>query len=205
MNDNTKRKLSKLICKILRHDAELKKLPININGYMKIEILINYLNKIKNFTQVNFNDIQEIVNKDKKKRYSLKKINNYIYIRANQGHSIKKIKLDLIEIIDFNDIPICIHGTYLNKIEIIKKEGLSRMNRNHIHMSINLPELSDQIISGMRQSCNAIIWIDVEKAMDQGIKFFKSENNVILSSGNEEGKIPSSCFKYITDRNKKLI
>lgn len=35
----------------------------------------------------------------------------------------------------------------------------------------------------MRQSCTVFIEVDVAKAMNDGIEFFISENNVILSRG----------------------
>jgi 2'-phosphotransferase len=40
-----------------------------------------------------------------------------------------------------------------------------------------------QVISGMRGSCNLYIEIDMAKAMADGIKFYLSKNNVILSDG----------------------
>lgn len=46
------------------------------------------------------------------------------------------------------------------------------------------------MISGMRASSDVYIYIDYEKALADGIKFFKSTNGVILSPGNEKGEIP---------------
>lgn len=39
------------------------------------------------------------------------------------------------------------------------------------------------VISGMRATCNAFIDIDMEKAMKDGVEFYLSKNNVILSRG----------------------
>jgi len=39
------------------------------------------------------------------------------------------------------------------------------------------------VISGARLTCDAFIEIDVEKAMEDGIEFYRSDNGVILSSG----------------------
>jgi 2'-phosphotransferase len=56
------------------------------------------------------------------------------------------------------------------------------MARTHIHFAIGYP--GDQnVISGMRFSSEIIIEIDVPKAMQAGITFQKSKNNVILSKG----------------------
>ena len=35
----------------------------------------------------------------------------------------------------------------------------------------------------MRNSCNVMIEVDIEKSMKDGIKWYISQNNVILSSG----------------------
>lgn len=45
------------------------------------------------------------------------------------------------------------------------------------------PKIDGMVISGMRSSCNTYIEIDMEKAMSEGVKFYLSENNVILSNG----------------------
>ena len=47
------------------------------------------------------------------------------------------------------------------------------MKRNHIHFAAG--ELgTDGVISGMRSSAQVYIYIDVHKAMENGIQFFRS-------------------------------
>jgi 2'-phosphotransferase len=71
---------------------------------------------------------------------------------------------DLVPILNASEIPTIIHGTYFKNWSKIKAEGLSRMNRLHIHFSPG--ELGDsQVISGMRSSCELYIYIDTEKAV----------------------------------------
>ena len=41
----------------------------------------------------------------------------------------------------------------------------------------------DEDTSGFKSKSNALIWINMEKAMADGIKFYRSNNDVILSSG----------------------
>lgn len=69
------------------------------------------------------------------------------------------------------------------------------MNRNHIHLAPGLPEES-QVISGMRSNCNVFIFIDGDLAMKDGIEFFKSANNVILTKG-MNGLLPLKYFKTV--------
>jgi hypothetical protein len=70
----------------------------------------------------------------------------------------------LIPICHASEIPTVIHGTYFKNWTKIKTEGLSRMNRLHIHFSPG--ETGDsQVVSGMRSSCQLYIYIDAEKAL----------------------------------------
>lgn len=67
------------------------------------------------------------------------------------------------------------------------------MNRQHIHCAKGMP---GEVISGMRESSKVVIEIDVAKAMKDGIKFFESENGVILSAG-IDGIIAPQYFKNV--------
>ena len=49
----------------------------------------------------------------------------------------------------------------------------------------------------MRSSCDVFIEINLAKAIEAGIKFFISNNGVILSPGNEEGFIPTEFFSSV--------
>ena len=55
----------------------------------------------------------------------------------------------------------------------------------------------------MRKSCDVFIYIDSEKAMKAGITFQKSANGVILTSGNDQGKIPVDLIAQATTRDGK--
>eukprot|EP00455_Lapot_gusevi_P028757 TRINITY_DN3079_c0_g1_i1.p1 TRINITY_DN3079_c0_g1~~TRINITY_DN3079_c0_g1_i1.p1 ORF type:complete len:100 (-),score=24.37 TRINITY_DN3079_c0_g1_i1:152-412(-) len=56
---------------------------------------------------------------------------------------------------------------------------------------------SAEVISGMRADCDLVIYVDVAAAMAAGIKFFVSDNQVILSEGDEGGFIPSRFFSRV--------
>jgi len=98
-------------------------------------------------------------------------------VGANQGHNKDVLLEELKEPID-----LCVHGTYNKFIDQITKEGLKTMSRKHIHFSIGYA-YDDKVISGMRKSCDIFIEIDMKKAMEDGIKFYKSNNGVILTNG----------------------
>ncbi|PWA22312.1 hypothetical protein CCH79_00012560, partial [Gambusia affinis] len=86
-----------------------------------------------------------------------------------------------------------VHGSYLRNWPSIRQQGLSRMNRTHIHLSTGLPG-EDGVISGMRKNCDLAVFIDVPRALADGIEFFWSENAVLLTAGDAEGKLLPKYF-----------
>ena len=186
------RRESMFMSKILRHQAINYGLKIRSDGYVEISKLL----KIGSLTKLTLDDIEKIVAEDNKNRFRIS--DDKKYIRANQGHSIECVDDDLLleKILDHTNIPVCIHGTDSKALEFIKKEGLHIMGRNHIHFSSG--KLGEEgVISGMRKNCKVFVYIDTEKAMKNGIKFFKSANGVILSPGNWDGYIIPEYFKTI--------
>ena len=50
---------------------------------------------------------------------------------------------------------------------------------------------------GMRQSSQILIYVDVQKALDAGIKFFLSSNGVVLTEGDERGFLRPEYFARV--------
>eukprot|EP00924_Labyrinthula_sp_SR-Ha-C_P010047 snap_masked-scaffold_40-processed-gene-0.21-mRNA-1 protein AED:0.01 eAED:0.01 QI:0/-1/0/1/-1/1/1/0/222 len=210
-------RLSRQLSKILRHSAISEGLTIGNDGFVSIPDLLS-LSKLKNHT---FNDLIQVTLENNKNRYAVQKgevilsreeletllkQNNpsaeEFYIRANQGHSIKSINPELLltPIISANQITACIHGTYEDKWNLIKKTGLSRMNRNNIHFSEHLPGNSVRQTTGIRKSATVYIYINLQKAFEDGILFYKSANGVILSSG-IDGYLPTKYFLQVIQKS----
>lgn len=206
-------RLSRSLTSILRHNAVKNKIPIESNGFVLISDLLSN-NMFKN------NSLEEIffeVKSNDKKRFQLAYSNGEIIeddfnleemlakdsspssykIRAVQGHSLENIKTEelLTPILSAIEISQCIHGTFHKFLPLIKESGLSKMKRNHIHFTTSLPQ-DGQAISGMRKSCEVAIYLDIEKAMADGIKFYLSNNGVILTEG-LNGVITEEYFQKV--------
>lgn len=195
-NNDPDTRLSRFLSKVLRHQAKEFGLDISSDGYVCVSDMLN-LQFLKS-SKTTVEDIKRVVENNDKKRYTLSLIDDKLYIRANQGHSIAVENLELKPLVSNGDFPngIAVHGTtkraWLNGI---KDQGLSRMKRNHIHMASGLNG-SDGVISGMRKNLvdPVHIYIDIPKALNAGIKFYASDNGVILSPGNQDGFIPIDLF-----------
>jgi len=191
--NNQYEKFSRYLSLILRHKAIDMNIEMDSQGYVLVSDILKLGCKI-NDKLATINDIKNVVENNDKKRFSLLEKNNELYIRANQGHSnLLANVLNDDEMLEEIKIPLsnCIHGTYKKFLDSIQKNGLNKMTRKHIHFTTNIDK--NTVISGMRSSCQVAIFIDMQKAMNDNIKFYKSSNNVILC----EGPLDPKYFKTI--------
>lgn len=191
--------ISKSLSYLLRHGAVKEGLDIDANGYVNVERLLQHQRLKTNKTTIA--DIRRIVEDNDKQRFSLAEIGGELKLCANQGHSIHLVADTNLILLNRDTVPKQVyHGTYKRKLPLIfASGGLSRMNRNHIHFA---SEISD--VSGIRRNCDALIYVDVDKCFEEGISFYKSKNNVILTHGDKMGMIKTHLFQKIIDPKTRL-
>jgi len=183
----------------LRHGAVKEGLNIDNEGFVSVPELLTFLHK-NNSDIDTLEKLQNIAQKDSKQRFLLVQRDDIWFIRANQGHSISTVTEDALTLItDPNAYPDIIHGTFRKNLESIKLTGLSRMKRNHIHLSSGM-----DASSGIRKTGNVFIYIDLPLAMSEGVKFYISDNGVILTPGNDDGVLLPKYFKQIVARSESV-
>ena len=116
------------------------------------------------------------------------------------GHSITVEELSLRPLTSLEDCPKAVHGTFRKNLSSILRTGLKPMTRQHIHFSKMEPPASGVDVSGIRGTCDVLIFLDVEKALRGGIALFESTNGVILSPGGAAGCIEPGYFAKVVDR-----
>lgn len=195
--------MSRYLSYLLRHGAVKEGLPIDDEGYVAVTDLLALLSKNNNtFTTLEkhannytFTTLQNITNNDLKGRFSLIQRDNEWFMRANQGHSVASVtESALTPITDPDSVPNAVHGTFRKHLSSILENGLSRMERNHIHFA-----QTATAESGVRKSATVFIYVDLSKAINEGIKFYLSENGVILTPGDENGFLLPKYFKTVVD------
>lgn len=149
----------------MRHNPESIGITLDNQGWTDIELLIE---KIK----ITREDLDYVVTNNSKKRFSIS--DNNQRIRANQGHSVN-IELGLNEKIPPH---VLYHGTAVNNLEKITSEGLSKMNRNHVHLSSDI-DTAKQV--GSRHGKPVVLVVDCEQMIAHDIKFYQSDNGVWLT------------------------
>ncbi|KAJ8720448.1 hypothetical protein PYW07_012491 [Mythimna separata] len=192
LRNNKDKQLSKSLSWLLRHGAVREGFKLSPEGYLDVNAILLH----KTFRgKYNTSDIERVVSSNDKQRFKLRRnpSTNCLEIKANQGHTITEVSdTELIPITEpkYNTV---IHGTYLKCWPQIKNEGLSRMKRKHIHLARGT--LKDaSVISGLRRGAEVHIYIDLAGALADAIKFYESENGVILTSGNEKGYLEPKYF-----------
>ena len=128
-------------------------------------------------------------------------------IRANQGHSIAIDSAALLIPItlEAGNVPeTCVHGTYFAFYgEILKSGGLKKMGRNHVHFGTGIPE-DGGVVSGMRGDAEVLIFVDVKRCLEEEpeMKWWVSENGVVLTEGDGEGVVGTRFWKRVEGRRE---
>lgn len=198
MNDQNRLiRTSKFLSYLLRHGAAESNLTMTNDGYVPVESILN-LPKSAPY-QMNLDLIKTVVNSNDKKRFEIKQLDHsgQWLIRACQGHSLKNLDETKMmkPLTDASQFEVIVHGTFRKFWHLIQIEGLKRMTRNHIHFATGY----QNVISGMRKSCEVFIELDLAKCLSDDIKFFLSPNGVVLSAG-IEGVIEPKYFKKVLVR-----
>lgn len=162
--------LSKIVSFALRHKPEEYGLVLDQNGWADIDdLLFSIHKKHPQYALISHKDLASMISSDTKKRHEL----NERKIRALYGHTIKNIiKKNSTE-------PPCVlyHGTSSKNVDLIKKEGLKKMERQYVHLS------SDPIqavrVAARKTKTPVLLTIRAKDAFLRGVEFC-TEGNVWL-------------------------
>jgi 2'-phosphotransferase len=188
---------SRLLVKLLRH--HLSEFKHDAEGFVDVRFIIPRLCTTKRL--MTLSDIRELVkfdNEFSKQRLCLIEDAHGAKIRANQGHSNVDDLTAIYERIT-TPSPWLVHGTKSTVVDAIKRTGLSRMGRTHIHCIdwLSFKE-NGKAISGFRASSDMVAFVDMIAAMKAGIIFERSQNQVVLTKGDENGVIPVQFLEFKT-------
>jgi 2'-phosphotransferase len=191
------KQLARRLTQLLRH-GKPRKLPLRPDGFVQLQAVRN----VPGFSSIDHRLAAAIVAEDNKQRFALEQSDDgEWWIRANQGHTVQGLNDDelLTRIVDPDEIPVVVHGTYHAAWPLIRAQGLSRMKRNHVHFAKGLPK-EKGVISGMRATAEILIYLDARKALAHGVELFESANGVVLTPGlGARGIVPTECFERVVD------
>ena len=202
--------ISKALTRILRHTASDLGLNVRSDGFFSVPAVMA-LRELRSLGCTRC-DVEEIARDDDKQRFELRLADDgedeagELLIRSVQGHSMKAIEDDsLLRRLNAwdTDLPeACVHGTYFRHMSSILRDGLrpggGQGSRKHVHFAPLEPG-DGRVISGMRGDCDIAIWVDLPRALGDGIPFFLSKNQVVLSPGDLNEIVPAKYFLKAKD------
>jgi len=181
MNEKEKIKASRFLSFILRHKPDAINIVLDNNGWASVQELLANMQNTK--YKITFGQLKDIVDTDDKKRYSFN--DDFTKIRASQGHSVE-IDLNLAPVIPPD---VLYHGTAVNNVDVIKKQGLQKMSRQYVHLSKD-EETAKTV--GARHGYPIILIINAKDMYDDGYSFYLSDNGVWLTDN-----IPAKYIKIL--------
>jgi len=170
MNATTKKRISKFLSLVLRHNPQTIGIELDEQGWVGVDELLEAL--AKNRRSVTRAQLEEVVNSNDKQRFSFSE--DGAKIRAKQGHSVK---VDLGYSPSVPPETLC-HGTPDRFVDLIKSGGLKKMKRHHVHMHADQSLATDV---GSRRGRPVLLVVRAREMHDAGFEFFVTENDVWLT------------------------
>ncbi|KAL2156059.1 hypothetical protein VTH82DRAFT_804 [Thermothelomyces myriococcoides] len=219
--------LSKALSRLLRHQATSAGIELDREGYARLDKVLQWP-PLRSLAPT-FSEIVDAVHNSDKQRFAIKPNPatnpdldessadpSHWLIRANQGHSIKLDSEHLLRPLALPSPegelpegavaipPVVVHGTYFAFWPaIVASGGLRPMGRNHVHFSTGLPEEAGGVISGMRRDAELLVYVDVAASLRDGaMRWWISDNGVVLTEGNADGLVPLRYFKEVVGRRQ---
>ncbi len=170
MNEKQTKSISKFMSLVLRHQPETIGITLDENGWTDVQELLTRMSQHKQ--PITLAQLREVVETNDKKRFSFSE--DGTKIRASQGHSVEvSLGLDPVTPPEY-----LYHGTVARFLDSIKKEGLQKMSRQHLHLS---KDRETAVNVGSRRGAPYILTIRTGQMHRDGFLFYLSDNGVWLT------------------------
>ena len=158
---------SRYLSYLLRHHPEEKGLKLDKYGWCNVNQLLVALNMTQD-------ELDDIVDNNTRYVYN----DDKTCIKAAHGHSVN-VSYDEVKALPPEHL---YHGTSRKFLESIKKNGLQKMSRDAIHLSIS-KEVAKNV--ALRHTNHNMLYVmifelDIKSMLKDGYNFYKSEDGVWL-------------------------
>ncbi len=169
MSDKHK-KTSKFLSLVLRHQPELVGVTLDAAGWVSVADLLDGCRRQGH--AISPDELREIVRTSDKQRFALSE--DGTRIRANQGHSVP------VELGYEPATPpeVLYHGTAQKYLDPIRREGLKKGERHHVHLSERV-ETARAV--GSRHGRLVLLEVAAGRMTRDGHTFHRTPNGVWLT------------------------
>ena len=162
--------VSKFLSLVLRHKPEEVGITLDPAGWVAVDTLLEAMGA--QGTRISREDLDRIVAGSDKQRFAFSE--DRTRIRANQGHSVEvELGYEPAE-----PPEMLYHGTAEKYVESIRREGLLKRARHHVHLS---PTRETASAVGSRHGKLVLLGVRSGAMHRDGHAFFKTPNNVWLT------------------------
>lgn len=181
INERSLRQLSRTVSHALRHKPWLYELELDSQGWVSVVSLLESLRLERpEWRGLSPADLQEMIRCSDKQRHEFREGR----IRAIYGHSLP----GKLARVPAEPPPILYHGTSPQVVQEIMIRGLLPMNRQYIHLSVDL-ETATAV--GRRKSQKpSILHVAAAEAHGNGVQFYLGDAKVWLAD-----EIPSRFIR----------
>ena len=169
MNTKTMKRISKLMSLALRHRPQVLGLELDEGGWCEVTQLVAALKRRE--AGFDRSRLELVVAENDKKRFAFSEDGQRI--RANQGHSIT-VDLGYQQLEPPEEL---YHGTATHFLASIRKKGLIKGQRHHVHLSADV-QTAQQV--GVRLGKLSLLRVRSGAMHRSGHPFFRSDNGVWL-------------------------
>jgi putative RNA 2'-phosphotransferase len=170
MDKRRQTKISKFLSYVLRHNPDSIGIQLDNGGWVDVSELLQAAEQ-KGFP-ITEGELKTVVKQSDKQRFSFNE--DATRIRANYGHSIS------IELGYNPEVPpnVLYHGTAAKNIKAISVNGLTKGNRQYVHLSPD-PETAKSV--GQRHGKPLILEVLSGRMHSDGYRFYHSSSNIWLT------------------------
>ncbi len=172
--------LSKFLSLVLRHQPDKIGITLDDAGWTSVDDLLEAMRQ--SGRKVNRETLDHVVATNDKQRFTFSE--DRTMIRANQGHSVE-VELGYEPA---NPPEYLLHGTPATAVDVIRREGLKKMNRHHVHLHA---EAATAETVGARRGVPVLLRIRSQQMASEGFLFFVTTNNVWLTD-----HVPASFIEF---------
>ncbi|MCL4205496.1 MAG: RNA 2'-phosphotransferase [Pirellulaceae bacterium] len=161
---------SKFLSLVLRHRPDAIGITLDAEGWVSVEVLLAAC--AQHGRTISREQLDAVVRTNDKQRFAFSADGSRI--RANQGHSLP-VDLGLAPV---EPPELLYHGTVSRFLESIRRDGLTKGKRHHVHLS---PDIQTATKVGQRRGRPVVLVIEAGRMFREGHTFYRSENGVWLT------------------------
>jgi len=194
MMAKTSEELSRELSRYLRHGN------LRPDGFAEVDIMLKHQD-LKKYSR---EDVKTLVaNQAEFKRFTLRYAGKRMYIASQINEIIDKPHW--VQILNESSVPSVIYPTTFENLKIYSSNGFCRKNKRGFMRFFLEDESKVYYTYGLRPEgecppdIDVIIYINLKLALEDGLEFFRSEQNLILTRGNAKGILEPKYIEKVAD------